>query len=253
MHHLDEQIQRAYFALEEYQRQRLWLERLIHPEKFKWMKRGAPPAISDAKKRRIDELAKIGLGEARYQELIRLEALAKAELEDLARSHVLWPHFERIKGFGPYLCGAFIAAAGDISRVSTIAQFWSGMGLGMNPDGTVPRRRRTGPKEERTSPCLPFVSRIGDQIRQQINRTPGTKLRAFYEKYREHFDSKYPDRPKMFNFKAALRDTQKLFYAVLLMAWKEAYGQPLAMPYPFAILRHDLGHMLTIKDFYDHD
>ena len=124
------------------------------------------------------------------------------------------------------------------------------MGLGLNPDGTVPRRIR-GKKIGKPMPCLPHVSMIGEQIRMQMIRFTGGNLRRRYDAAREIYDAKFPDRPKMYNFKAALRHVQKLLYACLWAAWREGRGLEAPMPYPFIWLGHSQSSMLTISDFYD--
>lgn len=250
MDKLDEEILRAFFRYEEYQRQRLWLERLLHPEKFNWAKRGSPPPITRTKQIKIEELSRIGFGEERYQRTLQGEEESEKELCDLIQEHCLWPHLERIKGFGKLTAAKFVAAAGDITRTNTVSSFWKGMGLDVLPDGTVPRRVRGRKDVERRVPALPHVTRIGEQIRQQLIRTDG-KLRGLYDKYREYYDSKYPTRPKMFNFKAAERISQKILYACLWKVWRESAGLPAPDPYAFAILKHDNGNIIRIEDLYD--
>lgn len=161
MFKLDEDTLRTYLKLEEYQRQRLWMERLLHPEKFKWIRRGVPPPMSEAKSIRIEELGKMGFGEAHYQRMLEDEQKAELELADLVHFHCLWTHFERLKGFAEHSAGAFVAAGGDIQRAPTASSFWKGMGLDVFPDGTVPRRIRGRKDVERRVPALPHVTRVG--------------------------------------------------------------------------------------------
>lgn len=249
MHSQDEQLQRLYFRLEELQRQRLWLQRVWHPETFTWAKRGAPPPMTETKRIRQAELAKLGFGEPRYQELVGEEAATKAELEREAQEHPLWPHFERIKGLGPYLCGAFVAAGGDVERAPTVSAFWKGMGLDLLPDGTVPRRIRGRKDIARKIPCLPHVSRVGEQIRQQLLRSNG-RLKTVYDAQRAALTAAHPERPKIRLHKSALRNTQKLFYACCWREWRLARGLDVPEPYAFAILQH-AGRPLRMTDFYD--
>ena len=258
----DENIMRAYFRLAEARRQRLWMQRLWHPELFAWAK-GEPPPVSQTKRIRLEELAKLGFGEDHYQRMLALENGAKAELEALAETHVLWPHFQRIKGMGKYLCGCFVAAGGDIERPGTVTAFWKGMGLDVLPEGLstpdgkvvippggVPRKLRNVRGIKRLVPCMPHVSLIGEQIRMQMFRAD-CKLRWWYDKFRAEVDAAKPDRRKIFNMRDALRRTQKLLYACLWRVWREAYGLPAPMPYAFDILKHDSGRLITIADFYD--
>lgn len=245
----DEDILRTYFKLEEYQRQRLWLERLLHPENFKWSK-GLPPPITNTKKIRIEVLASMGFGEVYYQRMLDGEQEAKSVITRLVHEHVLWEHIQHIKGFGEYLTGAFIAAGGDITRTPTVSSFWKGMGLDVLANGTVPRRIRGKKDVERRMPALPHVTRIGEQIRQQTLRSNG-KLRERYDHYREYYDGKYPDRQKLFNHKAALRAAQKILYGCLWKAWREGYHLPAPAPYAFDILKHDDGSLIRIEDLYD--
>ena len=250
MRALDERLQRAYFRLEEAQRQRLWMQRVWHPELFNWAKPSGPPAMTETKRIRQEELSRLGFGEAHYDAMMMAEKQAHEYLVSLAAEHPLAPHFDRISGLGMYLCGAFIAAGGDIDRAPTVSAFWKGMGLDLLPDGTVPRRMRGSRDVERRIPCLPHVSRVGEQIRQQIPRSHG-RLREWYDHFREQVDAKNPDRAKMFNFKGALRLTQKLLYACLWREWRLAYGLEAPEPYAFAILKHDNGGLITMADFYD--
>lgn len=206
--------------------------------------------MSETKRIRIEVLGSMGFGEAHYQRMVDGEQTAKSEMVDLVHYHPLWPHLERIKGFGGYLAGAFIAAGGDIARPGTVSSFWKGMGLDVLPDGTVPRRIRGGKDVDRRIPALPHVTRIGEQIRQQILRSGG-KLYDIYVRYKERYTAKYPGRAKMFNHKAALRVTQKILYAALWREWRLAYGLPAPQPYAFDILKHDDGGYIRITDLYD--
>jgi len=249
MRKLEEDILRTFFRLEEYQEQRKRMERLLHPEKLKWAE--GPPPLTRTKQIRIEELAKIGFGESFYQRMLEGEEKTEREFKELVELHPLWPHWERIKGLGLLLCGKFIAAAGDVEQIDSISSFWAGMGLKVNPDGTVPRRiRGKKGKTKGRIPALPHVTKVGEQIRQAILRSDG-KLRGFYDKYRERYDSKYPDRQAMFNFKGAQRIPQKILYACSLVAWRDAYGLPTKKPYAIEILKHGDGNMITIEDLYD--
>jgi hypothetical protein len=250
MFKLDEDIQRTYFRLAEYQHQRMWMERLRHPENLKW--RGEPPKRTETTTRRVEVLASMGFDETFYERMVKGENEAGKELISLVQYHVLWPHMERIKILsGPYLGGAFIAAGGDIRRCPTTSAFWYGMGLDILPDGTVPRRKRGLKDVERKVPALPFVTKVGEQIRMQINRTVDSKTRLMYEQNRAMVDAKNLDRAKLFDFKDALRRTQKILYACLWEEWRKGYGLDAPWPYAFAILKHDDGSRITIKDFYD--
>lgn len=262
MNDLERSIMLAYFRLEEVQRERLRLERIWHPEKFRWEKRGAPPEIGWSALIRQEALASLGYGESRYQELVSLEANTKRELEGLAEEHPIHIHFQRIRGLSSYTCGAFIAASGDIDRTATVGQYWKGMGLDvLNEDvkvgnktifkaGEVPRRVRGSKGMDRPRPCPAYVSKVGEQIRQQITRSQG-RLYEKYAEFRLEYDAKYPDRPKLFNFKAALRSTQKLLYSCLWREWKLSRGVTPPMPFAFEILKHDPGHFVTIDWFYE--
>jgi len=244
---LDEQILRAYFKLEEYQGQRLRFERLLHPEKFKWS--GPTPTLSQTKKIRIEELGKIGFGEAFYQKMAAGEQEAKKELEDLAENHPLWAYIEPIHGFARYLAGAFIAAGGDIERPPTCSAFWKGMGLDVLADGTVPRRTRGAKNVARRIPAFPHVTRIGEQIRQQMLRQ-NDFYQELYHLHKADYRERYPERALMFAHKHGLRIAQKIIYSCLWEKWREAYGLPAPFPYIFDILRHDSGRRITIEDFY---
>ena len=255
MRKLDELILREYLRLEEAQRERLRMERLLHPEKMKWVKKGSPPPMTETKSVRLQVLADMGRDEVYYQAMVQAEKDAKEAMAELVSHHPLWEHFQKLpKGlFGPYLAAAYIAAVGDIDRCSTVSSFWSGMGLGMNDDGTVPRRTRGKKGDgEKTIPALPHVTRIGEQIRQQILKRGGP-LKEMYDQEKAKYMERYPDRPKMFNHKAALRNTQKILYSVLWKAHREAYGLEAPAPYAFAILNHPEGHMYTVEDFYTQD
>src|SRR5258708_2298755 len=123
------------------------------------------------------------------------------------------------------------------------------MGLDVLPDGTVPRRVRGRKDTPRRVPCLPHVSRVGEQIRQQILRSGG-RLSDFYRIFRARANEKWPDRAKMFNHKSALRLTQKLLYALLWAEWRKAYGLSAPEAYAFAILKHDDQSRITIQELY---
>lgn len=247
---LDHAIQSAYFRMAEAQRQRIWMQRIWHPELFEWKKKGAAPVNSETTGRRIAELAALGLGEEHYQRMLGEESQAKTLLAALARDHCLWEHFRRITGFREYLCGAFVAAGGDIGKAPRASSFWKGMGLDVLPDGSVPRRERGNKETPRRIPCLPHVSLIGEQIRQQINRGKGP-LKEIQQRERAVYDARYPDRPKLYNWKASLRNTQKIFYACLWEPWREDHGLDAPWPYAFGILNHDSGSRIWIQDLYD--
>ncbi len=243
----DEEILRTYFQVEEYQGQRLRFERLLHPEKFKWS--GPTPTMSETKKIKLEELGKIGFGESFYQKMADGEKAARAELQSLAADHPLWPYIEPITGFGKYLAGAFIAAGGDIARAPTASAFWKGMGLDVLADGTVPRRTRGAKQTARRIPAFPHVTRIGEQIRQQMLR----QNHGYHELYYRHkadYRERYPERPNMFAHKHGLRIAQKVLYAALWEKWRQVNGLPAPFPYVFDILKHDSGRRFTVEDFY---
>lgn len=247
MNNLDEKILRTYFQVEEYQTQRLRFERLLHPEKFNWSK--DMPPMSTTTKVKIEELAKIGFGEAYYQRAVRGEFEAKGLLEELAELHPLWEFIQPIRGFGKYLAGAFIAAGGDISRAPKASSFWKGMGLDIDADGKAPRRVRGRKDIERKIPALPHVTKIGEQIRQQMLKQ-NPFYQELYYKHKADYQERYPDKPKMFAHKHGLRIAQKILYACLWEKWRQAFGLPTPLPYVFDILKHDSGRAITIQDFH---
>lgn len=249
MFRLDEDTLKAYFRLDEYRRQRIWMQRIWHPELFDWDE-GNPPPVTEATQIRRAVLDSMGFGESHYQKMLQGEEAALVSLTSFAELHSLWPHFDRIKGLGKYLCGAFIAAGGDISRPPTVSAFWKGMGLDVLPDGTVPRRIRGKKNAERRVPALPFVTKIGEQIRTQLMRSV-VKGKELYHKHKELYKVKYPARPLMFAHLHGRRIAQKILYACLWEQWRIAYGLPAPWPYAFAILHHDSGGRFTIADFYD--
>lgn len=245
MHPKDEEILRTYFRLEEYQTHRLRMERLLHPEKFNWST--AVPQMSATKKIKLEELDKMGFGEAYYQEMLKGEQGTRQELEELVEHHLLWPYLGHIRGFGLYLAGAFIAASGDISRTPTCSAFWRGMGLDI-VDGVAPRRVRGKKDTERRLPAFPHVTRIGEQIRQQMLRQ-NTFYQEIYYREKESYRTRYPDKPKMFAHKHGLRIGQKVLYSAIWEVWRRAYGLPAPFPYVFDILKHDADRRMTIADF----
>jgi len=244
---LNLQCQLVYFKLEEVRRERYRMQRLLHPETLK----GAPP-----KRRayssyiRIEALRQLGKDEEYYRKLIAQEAELKKELESLAEIHPLWPHWSRIKGLGLYLCGAFAAAAGDISITPTVSAFWKSMGLDVLPDGTVPRKIRGRKGTERRIPALPHVTTIGEQIRQSILRGRG-KLYELYCAKKAYYTAKRPDKAAIWNHRAALRVVQKILYAVSWEVMRLADGLDAPRPYAFDILKHPDGHLITFEDLYD--
>lgn len=243
---LDEEILRAYFRLEEWQSQRMRFERLLHPEKMKWSK--DMPKMSEAKEIRINELEEIGLGENHYKTLVDKEKESRARLEGLARAHPLYDYMEPITGFGDYLIGAFIAAGGDITRPPTVSSFWKGMGLDI-VDGKAPRKVRTKGEGVRRYPALPHVTRIGEQIRQQMLRQNPFYQELYYS-HKEDYRRRYPDGPKMFTHKHGLRIGQKILYSCLWKQWRLCYGLAISEPYVYDMLKHDDGRMITLDEFY---
>ena len=247
----DYEIRRYYLRLEECQRLRLWMQRIWHPETFTWTKRGGPPKECSVTKMRRMELDSLGFGESFYQHMIHEEKEAKRELERLAEGHPLWPHFMHVAGIGLYLCGAFVAAGGDIRQAPRVSSFWKGMGLDVLPDGTAPRRIRGRKDVDRRIPALPHVTRVGEQIRQQIVRRPGTRLNQIYQDEKETYRRRYPERPKMWAHKHGLRIAQKILYACAWREWRLAYGLSAPDPYAFDILKHDSGRLVRFSDIYD--
>lgn len=183
----DEQIMRCFFRLMEYREQRLRLERMFHPEKFAWKKRGAPPEMSWSTKLKLAELNRIGMGESLYEAYLTNEANERQNLCDLAIEHPLWEHFDRIKGLGPYLCGAFIAAGGDIQRAPKVQNFWRGVGLDVLAKcGSCGHHSKShGPNTPCAVPkckCEAFVGTVPRKMRGTGDKTCGT----CYHKEREH-------------------------------------------------------------------
>ena len=245
---LDEKILRTWFRYEKWEGERLQLARVLHPETFKWKKRGEPPAQSWSTLMKVQEWVAIGWNEELYQKCVAMEAADKAELGRLGSEHPLGEHFAQLYGLSDYLCGAFIAAGGDITRPGSVSSFWKGMGLDL-VDGQPPRRTR-GSTGDRGIPAMPHVTTIGEQIRQQINRSAGGKLREVYVRFRAEEDERFPEKPKIFRFKSSLRKTQKVLYACLWREWRLAYGLSAPDPYAFGILKHDGGNMIRIEDLY---
>jgi len=244
---LDEQIIRCYFRLEEFQRHRIRMERLFHPERFKWSR--GMPRVSRTKMMKQEELGRIGFGEDFYQRVLDGERRAKNEFEELVEYHPLWPYLEKVDGFGKYLGGAFIAACGDITRAETVSSFWKGMGLDVLPDGTVPRKVRGKTGVERRIPAYPHVTRIGEQIRQQMLRQ-NPFYQELYHKHKSDYEVRHPGRPRMFAHKHGLRIGQKVLYACLWEKFRQAYNLPAPFPYVFDILKHDASRRITIEDFW---
>jgi len=247
MRKLDEEILRAFFQYEEYQMHRLRFERLLHPELLELKKLDKLPPISETKKIKVEELGKIGFGEEFYQKMLAGEEKKQTDLEELTASHPLWLSLPRIKSFGLLTCGKFIAAGGDIDRCPTSSGFWYGMGLDI-VDGKAPRRIRGKRDVIRKIPAFPHVTRVGEQIRQQmLMQNP-----FFHELYLMHkadYLARYPDKPLMFAHKHGQRISQKVFYSCLWKCWREAYGLPAPYPYVFDILKHSDGHLIDISDF----
>lgn len=246
---LDEEILRAYFRLEEYQSRRMRFERLLHPEKMNWLK--DIPKMSEAKIIRINELENMGFGEDHYRRMAEKEKEAKDRLEGLARGHPLYEYMEPITGFGDYLIGAFIAAGGDITRPPTVSSFWKGMGLDI-VDGKAPRKVRTRGKLEegvRRYPALPHVTRIGEQIRQQMLRQNSFYQELYYG-HKDDYRQRHADSPKMFAHKHGLRIAQKILYSCLWRQWRLCYALTISEPYVYDMMKHDDGRIITLDEFY---
>jgi len=245
MNKLDEEILRCYFRLQEYQDQRQRFQRLLHPEELKW--ENGPPKMSKTKQIRIEELKGIGFGEEFYQHMVEGEEKEKANLESLVASHPLRELTERIPGFGLLTNGKYIAASGDITVPPTVSSYWYGMGLDI-VNGKAPRRIRGRKKVERKVPAFPHVTKIGEQIRQQMLKQ-NPFFQELYYAHKADYLERYPKAPKMFAHKHGLRIAQKILYACLFMKWRELYGLPAPLPYAYDILKHN-GRMITLEDYY---
>jgi hypothetical protein len=245
MNKLDEEILRCYFRLQEYQDQRQRFQRLFHPEELDW--ENGPPKTSKTKQIRVEELKKIGFDEEFYQRMVKGEKEEKMNLERLVESHPLWEYTQPIAGFGLLTTGKYIAASGDITVPPTQSSYYYGMGLDI-VNGKAPRRIRGQKKVERKVPAFPHVTKIGEQIRQQmLKQNP-----FFHELYSEHkadYLERYPKAPGMFAHKHGLRIAQKVLYGCLYRKWRELYGLPAPLPYPYEILKHN-GKMIELEDFY---
>ena len=287
MDELDRLITKAYFGHKEAQGQRIRFQSLLHPETLKGKTNAFKR--SDTTFTRIEAYADLGFGEEFYQRMIRAEKDKEDEMMALAATHPLAEHFEQLERLGPrmWFCGAFIAASGDITRTPTVTAYWKGMGLdiiqvecpeckGEKTVGSGPARRRIqvpcekcmgrdgesqgyvmmvprkvpGKKDtDRKIPALKHVTTIGELIRTQINLSKGP-LKRLYIVHRAKYDARYPDRPKTFNHRAALRIAQKVFYSCLWREWRLARGLPAPDPEAFEILGHPKEHMIHISDLY---
>lgn len=245
-HNLDRQIRKVYFTIEECQRQRLRMERIWHPDRFTWHKPGDVP-VTSALKREV--LTDLGFGEEFLTRMELTEKEAQRNMKTLVETHCLWPHFKHIKGFSFYLAGAFIAAGGEIERTEKVSSFWKGMGLDILPDGSVPRKTRGRGNTARKVPAIPFVTRVGEQIRQQLLRSKGNAY-DMYLKFKAEYTAKYPARAKIFNHKAAQRAVQKRLYSCLWREWRLGNKLSAPDPYAFDILKHN-SQLIRIQDFYD--
>ena len=257
----DTEIRKTFFRYREALTQRQRLTRLLHPERMSW-KGGEVPTHSEATLVRIEAMDEMGLGEGFLERMEGIETESRKHLEGLAGEHPLGRHFEELKGLGMFLCGAFVAAGGDIERAATVTKFWAGMGLDIviiEKDGiqmgVAPRRIRPDApigKElrqalgDRHLPALPFVTTVGEMIRQQMVKAQG-KLAERYYAYKEASPT---DWNKMHRHKHALWLTQKLLYACLWREWRLGRGLEAPDPYAFALLKHDGGHLVRIADLY---
>ena len=254
MHTQDRDIQKAFFRLQEARRARYRLQRIWHPETLhKTRLVLKPPTHSTLTFREM--LTEDGLGPETYEASVEREAEAKRGLEALASQHPLWPHFQALGGFGPYLCGSFVAAGGDIERAPKVSSFWKGMGLDVvttkGKDGITemkaPREERGRRDSERLIPAPPHVTLVGEQIRQQILRT--AKKNRLYDRYaseKAKAKTTHPDWNKMHAHKHALRVVQKLLYAVLWSAWRQARGLPA--PAPYIVMKDASHHEFTFEE-----
>jgi hypothetical protein len=244
MNKLDEEILRCYVRLQEYQEQRQRFQRLLHPEEIKW--ENSPPKMTRTKQIRVEELKCIGFDEVFYRRMKEGEEREKANLEALVESHPLAEYAMPITGWGLLTLGKYIAASGDITIPPTVSSYWYGMGLDI-VNGKAPRRIRRK-KVARRIPALPHVTKIGEQIRQQMLKQ-NSFFRELYYDHKADYLERYPKAPKMFAHKHGQRIAQKILYACLFRKWRELYGLPAPLPYPYAILRHN-GRMITLEDFY---
>lgn len=245
---LEQEITRCYFRMERAQSERMGAMRLWHPELVKWRKGEAPPvtAITVIIREAMDGM---GFGAGYYDRMVDEEQTQRARMCELAQEHPLWQHFELLERMGtPFFCGQFITAGGDVERAPTVAAFWRGMGLDI-VNGEAPRRVR-GKKEGRRIPCYPHVSRIGEQIRQQIVYSHGP-LRQLFDEARARHIANHPDHSKMRTYKGGARIAQKILYSCLWREWRLARRLPAPDPYAFAILRHADDHLIRIDDLYD--
>lgn len=247
MDSLDRDITKAYFTMEEARRQRIRMTWLLDPEKYR------PGLVrTETKQIRIEAMADLGFGQAHLEAMLFAEDQAKATMSSLAEIHPLMPYFSNLERISsPMWCGLFVAASGDIERPATVAGFWKGMGLDI-VDGKAPRNTRGLRVKEghtRRVACLPHVSTIGQQIRQQIIYCHGP-LRQLYDHYKGDYSSRWVDGSKMRHHKAAIRASQKILYACLYEEWRKARHLPFQEPYAFGILHHNGDSRIRMADLF---
>ncbi len=211
-----------------------------------------------------------------HAKIVELEKYVDGRIAKKIKGHPAYPWFSRVKGIGKENIGKVVYSIRvkpdkdnpELPYADTISSLWKYAGFAVE-NGHAPKREK-GQK-------LSYNS----QLRSLTWRLSGSLLKAkgkFYEyylneknKYVARFQSEgykivpqakmpKPDSKKAKDGKyiseghihnMALRRVSKLFLSCLWLAWREAEGLPLTMPYAIDKLKHD--SFITPEQMCDKD
>lgn len=165
------------------------------------------------------------------------EEFYETQVRDMVKDHPAWPWCDHVKGVGLTNIARLIGKT-DIERVNTVSEMWAHSGFGLDPDGTIQRKRAGQPINydlQLQSACV--------MLGQSLTMQKGT----YYDYYLQQKEVHSSLKP-IHRHNRAFRHMIKLFLSHFWFKWREAEGLPAPLPYVFDILKHPSGHMIKPED-----
>lgn len=165
------------------------------------------------------------------------EDFYEVQLRKMVENHPAWPWAKLAKGAGLTTIGRIIGKT-DINLLNTASEMFAHCGEGLEPDGTI-QRKRAGTKINYDPQLQSNCVMLGESLLKAKD--------SYYEFYLRQKDG-LSDLPPRHAHNRAFRHMIKLFLAHFWQTWREAEGLPAPEPYAFAILKHPRGHLISPWD-----